>query len=101
VVFTLAYQTDGMDRREIKMVVNKRIRIDIGKYLSIDGGISWTRKHGKLMDLPPGYKSRIDRGHGYDFLDDQGEIIEQHPVDDNAIRTMVWNIYYRKIYVAE
>ena len=84
--------------KKIKPIV---IVIDIGKFFSKDGGLSWTRKHVKLMDLPPGYTSRKDRGHGYDFINECGDIVEQHPVDDNSIRTLIWNYYYRGVYVQE
>jgi len=45
-----------------------------------------------LIALPEGYTVRENRMVGYDYLDPQGDIIFQHPIDDNAARKAVWMI---------
>ena len=47
----------------------------------------------KLIPLPKGYRIGKNRYVGYDFLDDKGAIVTQHPKNNNAKRSLVWEIY--------
>ena len=49
-----------------------------------------------LIDLPEGYTVRENRMVGVDYLDPKGNIIFQHPIDDNAARRVVWIIAGRR-----
>lgn len=46
----------------------------------------------ELIELPDGYTVRENKQVGVDYLDPQGNIVFQHPVDDNAARHYVWFI---------
>jgi len=46
--------------------------------------------------LPPNYTVEENPCVGYDFLDERGRCVIQHPVDSNSIRALVWQYYYQR-----
>lgn len=49
-----------------------------------------------MIDLPPGYTVVADSAVGYSYLDEQGSIVLQHPVDNEAARRLVWREYQKR-----
>lgn len=45
------------------------------------------------VKLPPGYTVRENRLVGFDFLNESGVIVLQHPYNSNTARRLVWEIY--------
>jgi hypothetical protein len=49
-----------------------------------------------LLPLPPGYTVKAEPAVGYSYFDETGNIVEQHPVDDESIRLLIWRIYEKR-----
>lgn len=46
-----------------------------------------------MIDLPEGYIVKRDRAVGFTFHDETGNIVIQHPKDNDSIRRLIWEIY--------
>ena len=49
-----------------------------------------------LIELPEGYTVEYNKTVGYNFKNEKGWIVVQHPKDNNSIRKLVW-IFYEKL----
>lgn len=49
-----------------------------------------------MVDLPPGYTVEFDMAVGYRYLNETGDIIFQHPYDDENARAAIWHDYQKR-----
>lgn len=52
----------------------------------------------KLTDLPVGYSMVHSRLVGVGYFDEKHSLVLQHPVDSEAARGLVWEIYRNAIH---
>ena len=51
----------------------------------------------KYVDLPYGYSVKHNFAVGYEFYDEDGELVMQHPCDNGSIRRLVGSIYKKRL----